>query len=222
MPHPYLSFSDSKNYDGKVLRTSDRTSDGNGLTNPLISYVEIPSIFENVKVVEIGYRAPCCLNIVGVFIPKTIQFIGYDAFWNSQHLQEVRFEKGSQLKKLNRDIFQSCVSLKNVDIPPSVNEILGDSVDYLFKGTGAVECFSYLGSTDFSTTYIFYNSPKIHVSDSLYPAGKQFGRQTAIRDGKTCGISNEPFFKCKCNVSILIRNHYPNLLTIILLFMVSS
>ena len=80
MSHPYLSFSNSKNYVGKVLGTSDLESDGNGLTNPKIDFVQIPPIFENTKVVEIGFRALACTNIIGVFVPKTIQFIGYDAF----------------------------------------------------------------------------------------------------------------------------------------------
>ena len=136
-------------------------------------------------------------------------------------MQEVRFEKGSELKKIDNDIFQDCESLKKVDLPPSVVDILGDSTDYMFKKTSVVECFSYLGSTDFSNTHVFANTPTIHVSDSLYPAGKQFGKRTVTRDGKTCRTSNEPFFKCKCMVSILFRNCYPNLISVIILSFVS-
>ena len=222
MPHPYLSFSDSTNCKGKVLGTSNYQKEGNGLTNPYVSYIQIPPKYENVKVVEIGYRSLTGTNVIGIFIPKTIQFIAHDAFWNCKKLSDVRFEKGSQLKTFASCVFQDCTSLKNVDIPPSTKEIAGSSTDYMFKLTSAVTCFSYLGSTDFSTAYVFYNTPTIHVSDSIYPAGKQFGQRNVIRDGKTCGTSNEPFYKNICNVSILVRKCHPNLMSVIILLMVSS
>ena len=90
--------------------------------------------------------------------------------------------------------------------------------NYLFYSVSSLSCFSYLGSTDFSSAKVFENSPEVHVSDSLYPKGKQFGRRNVIRDGKTCGVSNEPLTKKK-EIKTINKRKLVNLVDILISLM---
>ena len=157
MSHPYLSFSDSTFTTGKLVGSSAWTSAGNGLKDKSITKIEIPSLFEGVKVVEVGYGSFRDTSIISVFIPKTIQYIRFCAFFNCQSLNEVKFEVGSELKKMGKDVFEYTHALTKIDIPPSLEELEYDSNNYLFYGTTSLTCFSYFGSTDFSSAYVFGN-----------------------------------------------------------------
>ena len=71
MTHPYLSFSLSSYYLGKlVVGTSKSVANGNGLTNSNIKIVEIPSSFNGIEISEVGYRSFYNLGITSIFFPK--------------------------------------------------------------------------------------------------------------------------------------------------------
>ena len=216
MTHPYLSFTDSTYASpGKVVGTSDRKTLGNGLSNKSVTIVEIPYFFDNVKVIEIGQYAFTFSSITSVFIPKTVQLIGYSAFYDCQKLTDVIFEPGSELIKVSAAAFQLDNSLINIDFPPSLKEIgatgMGDSV---FRQVTSLKCFSYLGSTNFESGNFFNNEPVVHVSNANYPEGKNFAYKKPLRDDKTCRKSNPlpNAQKNKCKYSIIACNHHPNLL----------
>ena len=100
MPHKYLRFSDSS-YGGKCVGTG--TSElGNALTDPTVTTIQIPRTFASKNVVEIGKKAFWDTNIINVFIPSTVLYISANAFYYCVSLKEVRFEKGSKLKKLDK------------------------------------------------------------------------------------------------------------------------
>ena len=222
MSHPYLSFSDSSYASpGKVVGTSDFSSNGNGLSDKSVVTIEIPSSFNGIKVTEIGRCSFYGTSIISIYIPKTIQFIGYYAISYCDKLVDVIFEADSELKKMERNVFQMDNLLTKIDIPPSLEELVNDNNNYLFWGVTSLTCFSYFGSTDFSTSYVFKNTPEVHVSDSMYPKGKQFGKRDVIRDGKSCGVSNFKTKSSKCRYSIIVRDHYPNLTKLSIFLLIS-
>ena len=197
MPHAYLSFSNSAYYSGfLVVGTYSYNSDGNGLTNKNIKNVEIPSTFEGKTIAEVGYCAFYGTNIEAIFIPKTIKMLGNGAFYDCKNLKEVRFEKGSELEKMDYNIFKYCYALTKIDIPPSLKTVVSGSNDKIFGYNTALECFSYLGSGDFTSSY-FFDSDKVivHVSKN-YPYDT-LGRKSVTKDDKTCGVSQQPFSKTK-------------------------
>ena len=130
---------------------------------------------------------------------------------------------------MDDDVFAWDTSLEMIDIPSRLKELKSDYTEnFLFYGT-SLTCLSYLGSTDFSSAYVFDsgNNPEIHVSDSLYPKGKQFGQRDVIRDGQTCGVSNEPLIprkpskKKKCICTKLAFKYFPKI-TRLFVFLVHS
>ena len=192
MPHPYLKLSDSEKYEGKLLVGTSATlytSPG----NKSIKVVEIPSKFDGKEVAELGYRSFYGTEITSVFIPKTILCIYDDAFKSCTKLSEVRFEKGSKLTSLGKRVFYYCTSLKKIDFPASVSSISIDDLDNFFYSV-SLECFSYEGTTDFSSlSRFFYTVTNIYVPTGY--TGQTFaGKKITGRD-KTCGVSKEHFKK---------------------------
>ena len=109
MTHPYLSFSDSSSYPGKLcVGTSKYISQGNGLSDKSVTKVEIPSFVGDKEVVELGFRSFHGTRIQSIFISKTILYINYCAFESCVSLVDVRFEEGSKLTKLDYFLFYNC------------------------------------------------------------------------------------------------------------------
>ena len=199
--HPYLSFSESKYAYGKTVGTKNGEDRGNGLTNKAIKIVQIPPIFDDDCVVEIGMRAFAHTGITSIFIPKTVLHISWGAFEGCHSLSEVRFEAGSRLEKVSGAAFYNCLQLKNIDFPSSLKEI-GYGNWEVFKNDD-LECFSYQGSYDFSNIDIFANVSKVHVSSS-YPSDK-LGKVEVTNDNSTCDVSHERFYPKRrfCNSPII-------------------
>ena len=188
--HPYLYFSDSSNAYGKVVGTSKNTGNGNGLKNKNIRIVQIPPVFDDDIVVEIGYYAFRWTKITSIFIPKTVLIISWGAF-ESTPLSEVRFEKGSRLEKISWAVFFQCHSLKRIDFPSSVKEI-ASHYEYKVFADCSLDCFSYQGTSSFSSVSMFNNVSLIYVSFS-YQSNK-FGGIVVTRDNETCNVSRESFY----------------------------
>jgi hypothetical protein len=156
MSHPYLHLSSSENYPGKLLVGQSATSGafGCGLTDKNVKVIEIPSTFNGKEVVETGFFSLAKTGIASVFIPKTILCIYRSTFELCQSLTEVRFEEGSRLHTFGLYVFWHCNSLKKIDFPASVTSILTSS-SYIFFHNAALDCFSYAGTTDFSSLQYF-------------------------------------------------------------------
>ena len=109
MPHDYLNISDSLYYPGfLVIETSffeKYRAYGKGLTNKRVKNVEIPSTFEEKTIAEVG-----CASF-------GFKMLGERAFRDCTSLKEVRFEKGSELEKIEYSAFLKCTSLTKIDIP---------------------------------------------------------------------------------------------------------
>ena len=190
MSHPYLNFSISLDYKWKLtVGTTNAMKDGNGLTNKSVKNIEIPSSFNGIKIAEIGYRSFYNTSIESVFIPKSILSICSSAFDRCTKLADVRFEKGSKLNKLGVFVFWGCTSLKRIDFPSSISSIGIATNDKFFLST-PLECFSYLGLTNFSSLANFFDSvPDVYAS-SEYTEASFAGIEITGRD-KTCDVSKE-------------------------------
>ena len=77
-----------------------------------------------------------------VTIPACVTEINGNAFDGCVLLEEVKFEKGSKLKKVNTFAFKNCAALKSVSFPTSL-EALGDKV---FYGCTSIEKVEYDGN----------------------------------------------------------------------------
>ena len=182
--HPYLSFSESYEYEGLTVGTSNSVTQGNGLRDKRVTDVVIPNNFQGKKVVEVGLQAFDSTDITSVFIPKSILYLNWGAFGNCQRLKEVIFEEGSNLQRCNNVVFWGCSSLEKLDFPETLNKIETTMSWYLFNYVHKLKCISYHGKTDFSDHYMFENTPSIHVAKD-YP-GEYFGLREVIKDGRTC------------------------------------
>ena len=56
-------------------------------------------------------------------IPKSVEFIGFGAFRSCENLKEVRFAKGSELKKIDEKAFDGCVSLEEITLPLKLQRV---------------------------------------------------------------------------------------------------
>ena len=213
MQHPYLIFSASSSYEGKRVGTGTET-DANALSNKSVTVVQIPPKFEGQNVVEIGQYSFYGKNIVSVFIPSIVRCLSFTAFHSCRSLKEVRFEKGSKLEKLdNLALFNSAI--ENIDLPQSLKTILATQEIWpQFYGSN-IKCISYLGTADFSNSNIIHSSVPsvtIHTSSS-YPSDT-FGGRSVIKDGKTCGVSNEAFEKTprrsRNKITCVVEKNSPN------------
>ena len=157
MSHPYLLLSNSKKYTGKLLVGESATTgtDGCGLTDKSITVVEIPSTFNGKEVVELGVVSFATTGITSVFIPKTILHIYQSTFEFCTSLTDVRFEEGSSVQSFGKWVFWGSTSLKKIDFPASVTSIETTS-NWKFFGIVSLECFSYAGTTDFSSLQHFF------------------------------------------------------------------
>ncbi len=90
-------------------------------------------------------------TIKSVTIPACVSEIDANAFDGCTSLEEVKFEEGSKLKRVNTFAFKDCTALKSISLPLSV-ELLGDRVFYGctsleevdFSGDGIKSCGSLI------------------------------------------------------------------------------
>lgn len=189
MNHPYLNLSDSSIFIGKLVVGTTENCEGNGLLDKNRKIVEIPSRFNGKIIAEIGSSSFYGTGITSIFIPYTIQVIDYAAFGKCSSLTDVRFEEKSRLKEFRLGVFYYCTSLKRIDFPSKVVQIRNSTHWNFFVGA-KLECFSFLGTHDFSDlTMIFDSTPDIYVS-SKYPSTK-FAGHNVEKGGRTCGVSKE-------------------------------
>jgi hypothetical protein len=67
-------------------------------------------------------------KVAQIEIPDSIQML--DGFFRFSALQEVKFQNGSHVRKIGG--FSHCISLRRIELPPSIEVIKGDSPDAAF------------------------------------------------------------------------------------------
>lgn len=134
-----------------------------------------------------------------VTIPACVTEINGNAFDGCVLLEEVKFEKGSKLKKVNTFAFKNCSALKSISFPNSL-EALGDKV---FFGCSSLENVEYDGDkiTSCGTSLFEKCSSLKHV---VVPAGmtnvseKEFADCISLENVEFCNgvatIANNAFY----------------------------
>ena len=198
--HPYLNFSESS-YEQGCLVVGSSQKEFCALTDLSITKIQVPAFLNGVRVVELGKGSFYNTNITKIFIPSTILFLNEQCFFGCSKLTEVRFERGSHLKKIGAVVFQKCTKLEKLDIPANVSEILSTPQNGFrqFGNTDSLTCISYLGSANLALGLFFFS---VHPNfclfvSNLYPSDK-FGNANVTNNyGYTCGTSNEPLISVK-------------------------
>lgn len=117
----------------------------------------IPSQINGKKVVEISDAAFANdfmgeYNITEVFIPKTIEKIGKEAFKNCVKLEKIEFEPNYTLKTIDKEAFYGCTNITNIVLPRGVVELGDGCFSHCSNLTNIVlyECLLRLGEGCFS------------------------------------------------------------------------
>ena len=84
--------------------------------------IEIPA-----TVTKIGHHAFCCTSLTSIQIPAAVTEIMDEAFSGCESLQNITFEKGSQLQTIGETAFGEGTIITSIVIPASV-ETIGDNV----------------------------------------------------------------------------------------------
>jgi hypothetical protein len=87
-------------------------------------FIRKSGVFRGKKspVTVVGESAYKHNHAVRVFIPVIFLFVEYKAFFHSS-VEEVRFEDGSRLTAINRNVFSDCPNLKCMQIPQGITII---------------------------------------------------------------------------------------------------
>lgn len=92
--------------------------------------VEIPE-----GVTTIYSRAFCNnLQLLKVYIPASVKYVGIEAFSGCENLTDVVFEEGA-LNNIDTGVFANCVSLREISLPGSLKRI----GPHVFSGCSALE-----------------------------------------------------------------------------------
>ena len=112
--------------------------------------VVIPSEYNGLPVTKIAYTVFWNQHLLkSLTIPATVTSIADYAFSGCSNLERVTFEEGSRLKEIGTCAFVDCSSLKEIELPESL-EYLGQ---YAFEGCGSLESIHIpKGVSEFSGT----------------------------------------------------------------------
>ena len=122
-----------------------------------------------------------------VTIPACVTEINGNAFDGCVLLEEVKFEKGCKLKRINTFAFKDCTALKKIWLPPTV-ELLGDRVFYGctsleeadFSGEGITSCGSLIFEKCASLKRVVVPAGMTNVSE------KEFADCVSLESVKFC------------------------------------
>ncbi len=145
--NPASDFKYGKHKDGKAI----------GITEYLgtAKDVVIPATIDGLPVTTIGSCAFYTDTITSVYIPDTVEFIAYRAFYHASNLTSVRF--GSGLQEIDSEAFRFCESLKAINLPEGLEKIGYEA----FSSCTSVTEISLPGSLQHGGMRIFADNPSV-------------------------------------------------------------
>ena len=117
----------------------DDYGDGKCIINNFSSdetIVEIPEVLDGNKVVNIDAFALDCPNATKIILPKTLESISYNNFYNSKELECIDMSK-TKITHLEENVFDSCEKLKTVYFPACLKSMYES-----FKNCKNLECIN--------------------------------------------------------------------------------
>ena len=163
----------------------------------------------NYTVTEISSKAFFGAKLESVFISKTIEVIGIDAF-NTVNASKFEFEQGSKLKVIKaRGI--GWINSPTFVLPPSIEKLDPDSL----RGFISVKNFYFCGTTSIDTENVLseVKNIKIHVTPQ-YPSD-HFSNMSIFNHNLNCDL---PFYCQTIQNNRLISQRF----TFISLFFLTS
>jgi hypothetical protein len=122
-------------------------------------------IFESDKIRSIGHDCfNGCINLEEIEIPDSVNYIGYQAFYNCKKLKKVKL--GKNLDSLNHSMFQDCINLEEIEIPSNIKVIHKD-VFYSCKKLTKVKLNEGLLRIDTNSFKDCTNLNEISIPDSV-------------------------------------------------------
>lgn len=110
------------------------------------------------NITEIGLGAFSQTDITSVHIPSSVNYIESIAFGYCRQLEQVTF--GGGLSRIEKSVFQGCISLREVNLPSSVTWV-GSS---LYNGSG-VDTITSLGGIETISAYMFADCKNLRHVD---------------------------------------------------------
>ncbi len=127
-------------------------------------------------VVETKYDTVCAdllsHNVTNMVFPKQLKTLDTTIFSEDDKLETVSFEEGSKTKSIGHVVFNNCINLKSVSLPPSLKSI-GEAC---FGGCASLTEINIPNSVQRLPESCFYGCTsltEIHIPDSVTSIGYQ-------------------------------------------------
>ena len=149
-----------------------------------------------------AYSISECPNLRKVTISKDVDFIDMMAFANCENLEEVVFEEGSKLKEIGSNAFYYCTSIKEIELPNSL-EVINYSI---FNGCSSLEKLKtpFLGERRYYT----HETTNTDVAAYLFGPGYNFDHLEFVNI-KEIHVTDQPlydnvtFYNCRAEKIII-------------------
>ena len=158
-------------------------------------------------------------TVISIYIPETIQVIGYDAFGGITSLKNIIFAENSQLAYIYSEAFYGCTGLISVEIPDSVIQIYNGAfsgcagLTRLKIGSGLTNFErAFSGCISLTDLEVASGNEKYHSSGNCVIETESktliFGCNTSVipTDGSVTSIGSSAFQYCTGLTSITIPN----------------
>lgn len=174
-----LNFTTYNGY--KVVGTHDYDIAGNGLIDKTLKEVIIPERHHGIKVREIGYLSFINYNIEYVYISKYVKTILRAGFYCCKSLKSIVFDQNSELEHIAVYAFEGS-AIKSINFPPSFKTF----ESYMFHKVETLECASYMGYNDISSTNLFSAIKSTFTTHSLINYQYTIGGRNPSKDNMKC------------------------------------
>ena len=92
-----------------------------------------------------------CTGLTSVIISSYVESIGDSTFYNCLNLEDITFEKESNLTIIGESSFSNCYSLEAIELPPQLKEISS----HLFEGCNKLKSITILSNISKIQEYAF-------------------------------------------------------------------
>ena len=151
-----------------------------------------------------------CDSLKEFTIPKSVETLSSQCFLDSNTVETIRFEEGSKIESIGKEVFKNCSALKSVELTKGLMTI-GDSA---FRNCDQIEEITIPDTVTTIDTNAFYDCDglqKVTISDSVTTIGTYAfydcgGLQEIIIPNSVTSIGKLAFAYCSNVTNIQISN----------------